>query len=136
MSDKVPLSMPEISRRLKQMPLPAIDVVVGVGSGGVVPASLAAFLLERPLAVLHINFRAPDNSPRRPAPELLAPFTPLAPGTRVLLVDDVSVSGKTLTLAREQLPGCRITTLVLKGQGDLVVFPEVSSCVHWPWKDE
>ncbi|MBW7885892.1 MAG: hypothetical protein H3C34_25330 [Caldilineaceae bacterium] len=136
MPDKVPLDMVEISRRLKAVALPEVDLVVGVATGGIVPASLAAYRLERPLAVMAINFRAPNNSPQHQAPVLQSHFVRPAAGTRVLLVDDVSVSGQTLELAKRQLEGCQVTTLVLKGTGDLVLFPEVGACVFWPWKLE
>ena len=47
-------------------------MVVGIASGGTVPASLLAHQLRKPLALVTINFRAPDNTPQRPAPELLS----------------------------------------------------------------
>ena len=104
MTDKLPLDMAEISRRLKELTLPAVDLVVGVGTGGVVPASLVAYQLERPLAIVAINYRAVDNTPQHPAPVLLADGVQPAPGTRILLVDDVSVTGQTLALARSLFP--------------------------------
>ncbi|MBW7916782.1 MAG: phosphoribosyltransferase [Trueperaceae bacterium] len=131
---KVALPFTEIARRIAAAELPRVDLVIGVATGGVVPAALLAYRLGVPLARFDINYRAPDNSPRRPAPELLAaPSLPQA-GTRVLLVDDVTVSGQTLGLARALLAGCEVTTLALKGRGaDIVLFPEVASCVAWPW---
>lgn len=53
-----------------------------------------------------------------------------------MLVDDVSVTGQTLELARSLLAGWKLTTLVLKGkEADFVLFPEVASCVNWPWNE-
>ena len=147
--DKVTLSFPDITRRLKALTLPEVDLVVGVATGGTVPASLVAYELARPLRMLAINYRDEDNQPRREAPELLEPFIllpdALLPDTllpdalppdplRILLVDDVSVSGKTLAVAKRVLQGHTLTTLVFKGKGDLVVLPEVASCVVWPWQ--
>ncbi|MCB8945094.1 MAG: phosphoribosyltransferase [Ardenticatenaceae bacterium] len=134
MSVKVTLSFEEISQRLWQLSLPEIDWVVGVATGGIVPAALVAHQLRKPLALLHINFRAQDNSPRYEQPQLLAALPELGPGQRILLVDDVSVSGKTLDLAKAQLGEYAVTTLVMKGHGDFVLFPEVAACVNWPWK--
>ena len=137
--DKIALSLPEITQRLKALTLPEVDLVVGVATGGMVPASLVAYELERPLLMLTINYRDEDNQPRREAPTLLEPFTlpsdilPPDP-LRILLVDDVSVSGKTLAVAKRVLHGHILTTLVFKGKGDLVVLPEVASCVIWPWQ--
>ena len=142
--DKIALSFPDITRRLKALTLPEVDLVVGVATGGTVPASLVAYELARPLRMLAINYRDEDNQPRREAPTLLEPFTlpsdTLPPNIlppdplRILLVDDVSVSGKTLAVAKRVLHGHTLTTLVFKGKGDLVVLPEVASCVIWPWQ--
>ena len=134
MESKVKLDFVQIVQRLKQCHLPDVDYVVGIGSGGIVPASLVAFHLERPLSILPINFRAPDNSPRHPAPQLLGQLDLPANARHILLVDDVSVSGQTLSIAKQALAGYQITTLVMKGQADFVLFPEIAACVNWPWK--
>jgi hypoxanthine phosphoribosyltransferase len=134
MPDKLDLSFVEISRRLKNCALPPVDRVVGIGSGGVVPASLVAYELELPLNILSINLRAPDNSPRHPEPVVLNTIDIPVEDRRLLLVDDVSVSGATLAVARDVLAGYQITTLVLKGRADIVLFPEIADCVNWPWK--
>jgi adenine/guanine phosphoribosyltransferase-like PRPP-binding protein len=123
----------EIRRRLKRCELPEVDRVVGIGSGGIVPAALVAYELDRRLSILMINYRDPDNIPRYGEPRLLAGIDLLPPDDRLLLVDDVSVSGRTIALAKEELAGHPITTLVLKGQADIVLFPEVAECVAWPW---
>lgn len=132
--NKIPLDFTEISSRLQAAALPAVDLVVGIASGGIVPASLVAHQLGVPLSLISINFRDPTNKPQRSTPELLKPFSVQPAGQRILLVDDVSVTGATLVVARELLAGHNVTTLVLKGQGDVVVFPEVDACVDWPWK--
>jgi uncharacterized protein len=129
---KVPLGFDEIVARLAAFDLPEVDLVVGVASGGTVPAGLLAYRLGVPLTLLRINYRDGENRPQRPRPELLSPAS-LPTGRRILLVDDVSVSGATLDLAKELLAGNEVTTLVLKGRGDHVAFPEVGSCVVWPW---
>lgn len=133
MTTKVALSFTEIAQRLKQTPLPEVDLVIGIARGGVVPASLAAFQLDRPLQVMRVQYRADDNSPMHDAPVLLSQ-PPLPDGPlRILLVDDVCVSGRTMQAARQALAGHDITTLVCKGSGDYVLFPEVAECVVWPW---
>ena len=134
-SDKVVLDFVTIGQRLRACALPEVDRVVGIGTGGVVPAALVAYELARPLTILTLNYRAPeDNSPRYSAPRLLGAAVGLLPGERLLLVDDVSVSGKTLNTAVALLSGHEITTLVMKGQADIVLFPEVGQCVQWPWQ--
>jgi hypoxanthine phosphoribosyltransferase len=135
MSDTVTLSFPTICQRLDALTLPPVDVVVGIGQGGAVPASLAAYKLGCPLRMMRISYRDAANTPQYPAPRLLeGPDLPPDGARRVLLVDDVSVTGQTLARAADALSGHHITTLVLKGTADLVLFPEVAACVAWPWK--
>ena len=134
MTSKVALDFTEIRQRLRECDLPDVDRVVGIGSGGIVPASLAAYQLDRPLTILPINFRAADNSPRYERPQLLGEVALPPQDQHLLLVDDVSVSGKTLALAKEVLAGYQITTLVMKGTADYVLFPEIAECVQWPWQ--
>ncbi len=124
----------EISGRLHACALPPVDSVVGILSGGLVPATLLAHQLKVPLAFLNINYRDADNNPRYERPALLAKPCHLPTGGTLLLVDDVSVSGQTLQTAKEQLSHCRIITFVLKGKADHVLFPEIEDCVNWPWK--
>lgn len=132
--DAVPLPFGTISARLKGLDIPACDVVVGIATGGTVPAALLAHQLDLPLALVRINYRDEDNVPQRPRPDVLDVPPVLARGARVLLVDEASVTGATLTAARGLFPEQRVTTLVLKGRADLVAFPEVAGCVAWPWK--
>ena len=132
-TQKVRLELAEISRRLRGLNLPEVDVVVGIARGGVVPASMVAHQLGVPLSVLRVNYRDDDNKPRTPAPRLLEDVNFECAGLGVLLVDDVSVTGATLKTARNILLGATVTTLTCKGKADFVLFPEVSSCVIWPW---
>lgn len=134
MSQRIPLTFEEISQRLRQVRLPEVDLVVGIATGGTVPASLLAYQLGCTLAVVHINYRAEDNTPQRPTPILLSSQPLLPEKRRILLVDDVSVSGQTLALAKTLLAGHDVITFVLKGRGDYTLFPEIAECVEWPWK--
>ncbi len=130
------LGFQEIKQHLDAVDLPDVDLVVGIHSGGKVAAALIAWKLGCPLTMIHINYRDETNTPRYETPRLLAdPFFP-PDCKRILLVDDVAVSGKTLELAKTQLPADEVTTLVLKGQAgsaDIVVFTDIPTCVNWPW---
>ena len=130
------LGFQEIKQRLDAVSLPEVDLVVGIHSGGKVVAALVAWKLGCPLTMIHINYRDETNTPRYETPRLLAdPFVP-QDSKRILLVDDVAVSGKTLALAKTQLPADEVTTLVLKGKAgsaDIVVFTDIPTCVNWPW---
>lgn len=132
-TDKVPLDIREITARIKAVPLPEVDWIVAVARGGLFPGTLLAFHLDLPLGVLHLNYRHDDNRPRYETPKILTEKRLPNEPCRVLLVDDVSVSGKTLNAACQLLAGHYITTFVLKGSADIVVFPEIGECVDWPW---
>ncbi|KAF0237248.1 MAG: hypothetical protein FD181_2082 [Prolixibacteraceae bacterium] len=131
----VPLSFKEITERLKQMDLPEIDLVIGIGSGGVPPATFVAFYLNADLEVMTLNYRDEKNTPRFDEPKVLHKPLWNLEGKRILLVDDVSVSGKTLKTALELLKGYNVKTLAMKGKADFVLFPEIKDCVKWPWKE-
>ena len=130
----VPLSFREISARLKSIDLPEIDLVIGIGSGGIPPASFVAFHLNAELQIMTLNYRDDKNIPRYNSPKLLNKPEWDLKGKRILLVDDVSVSGKTMNEARRQLVGHNVATLTMKGTADYVLFPEINDCVMWPWK--
>jgi len=133
LSDKVILSMEEISKRIKEVVLPEFDIVVGIATGGSIPASLLAYKTSKPLIMIRLNFRDPENNPIYDEPKLLSNISNDLAGEKIILVDDVSVSGKTLIKAKSLLAGSTITTFVLKGKADIVIFPEINKCVAWPW---
>jgi len=130
----VPLSFKQISKRIKQLDLPEIDLVIGIGSGGIPPATFVAFYLDAELQVMTLNYRDEKNNPLYEAPKVLQKPEWNLEGKRILLVDDVSVSGKTMNVALEQLKGLDVKTLAMKGRADFVLFPEIKDCVKWPWK--
>lgn len=131
----VPVSFKDITKRLKNSVIPETDMVIGIGTGGIVPASLVAYQLGCELKILPMNFRNAQNTPQHPQPVvLLKPTGWNIKGLNILLVDDVSVSGKTLEEAKKHLAGGKITTLTMKGKADIVLFPEIQDCVQWPWK--
>lgn len=116
------------------MSFPPCDLVVGIAQGGIAPATLIAYILGRELRIVHFNFRNQDNTPVHPQPVLLNEITIPAGVKRILLVDDVSVSGKTLKAAKDLLAQYEVTSFVLRGKADYVLFPEIDYCVKWPWK--
>ncbi len=130
----VPLSFKQISERLKEIELPEIDVVIGIGSGGIPPATFVAFHLNAELLVMTMNYRDEQNNPRYESPVLLKKAEWDLAEKKILLVDDVSVSGKTMNAALELLKGFNVKTLAMKGKADFVLFPEIKDCVKWPWK--
>lgn len=135
MEQKVNISFQTISRAIRAFPLPAADLVIGVGRGGIVPASLVAYQLQCDLKIVDVNHRDDDNHPLHDMPVFLSDFIPdFDSDTRLLLIDDVSVTGKTLAVVKLKLKNFDVKTFVLKGKADFVLFPEIKTCVNWPWK--
>ncbi|WP_303920965.1 MULTISPECIES: phosphoribosyltransferase [Draconibacterium] len=130
----VSLSFKEITERLRIIEFPNIDVVIGIGTGGVPAATMVAYHLDAELLVMTLNYRDEENNPRYNKPKLLEKANWDLEGKRILLVDDVSVSGKTMEAALEQLKGLNVKTCAMKGRANYVLFPEIKDCVKWPWK--
>ena len=127
------ISFRELVRRLAALELPPVDLVVGIGRGGVVPAALAAQRLGCDLRVLPVRFRDDAHQPERAEPLVTPPAFDVA-GKRVLLVDDVARTGATLRAAAGALAGAAaIHTLVVAGCADYALF-RVDSCIAWPWQ--
>jgi|SRR5690554_4350677 hypoxanthine phosphoribosyltransferase len=130
----ISLDFPTIAERLDALELPHVDLVVGIATGGIAPATLIAYKQRTDLLILQFNYRDEQNKPRFEHPVRQSEIS-IPDGVRsILLVDDVSVSGKTLDAARAFLKEYDITTLVMKGKADYVVLPEIGDCVDWPWK--
>jgi uncharacterized protein len=130
----VPLSFKEIANRLQSIDFPPVDLVIGIGSGGVPAATMVAYHLKAELQVISMNYRDEQNHPRYEKPMLLDQPVLHAEGKKILLVDDVSVSGKTMNAALTLLKGYDVKTCAMKGKADYVLFPEIKDCVKWPWK--
>ena len=96
---------------------------------------MIAHQLGLPCRFIHLNFRNPDNTPVHEEPVILSgAISDIPHGSRVILVDEVSVSGKTINKALELLKDFHVKTFVMKGKGDFVLYPDIKTCVNWPWK--
>ncbi|MDP3073559.1 MAG: phosphoribosyltransferase family protein [Opitutaceae bacterium] len=133
-----PIDFADITARLARWAFPAgIDGVVGIASGGVVPAALVAQRLGVGLKVIALNYRDEANEPRFAAPRLLSAVPDLGAWRRVLLVDDVYVSGRSWHVARDLLPrATEVLPFVLKGKTDFALIRDIDGCVRWPWKTD
>ena len=130
------LAFTDLTRRLAAWKFPAgLDGVVGIASGGVVPAALVAQRLGLELKVIGLNYRDEANEPRFAEPKLLSRVPDLGAWRRVLLVDDVYVSGKSWHAARAALPDeVEVLPFVMKGKTDFALIRDLEGCVQWPWK--
>jgi len=90
--NEVKISIDEFIGKNQKL-LAGIDFVVGVSRGGLVPAALLAARIDKPLAAAYIN----KND------EIFFDRAEWIRGKRVLAVDDVIRSGKTLWLLKNHL---------------------------------
>jgi len=129
------LSFKQISERLKQISIPENDLVIGIRSGGISPANFVVFHLNADLEVITLNYRDENNNPRFEKPMIL--YKPLwnLEGKRNLLVDDVSVSGKKMNAALEQLKVYDLKTSAMKGSADFDLFYEIRDCFKCPCEE-
>jgi uncharacterized protein len=131
----VNIGFDDISKKLRDFNFPAFDVVVGVARGGTVPAMLIAHQFGCEFHLLTFNYRDDSNKPQYDEPIFLSGSIDNLPrDKKILLVDDVSVSGKTLDAVKNLLNNCDVSTFVLKGKADYVLFTDIKECVNWPWK--
>ena len=91
---EVKINFSEISDRLHWAAIPVVDEVVGILDGGLVPTSLLAHQLGKPLSFVAICFRDSDNTPLCLRPRLREEPDSPPKGSKVLLVDNVSVRGE------------------------------------------
>ncbi len=123
----------ELDRVLSEMKDEHFEAIVAVAQGGIIPAALLQQEWELPMSVVRINFRDHENKPRFEDARLLeegpAPF----PGKKVLLVDDVSRTGRTLAKARAFLSASTVKTFLLNGAADYRLY-DTQECLRMPWK--
>jgi uncharacterized protein len=130
-----PLALTDITDRLGRWKFPArLDGIVGIAQGGVVPAVLVAERLGLEMKIIALNYRDDANAPRYAEPRLLSAVPVLGGWRRVLLVDDVYVTGRSWHAARALLPPkVEVLPFVLKGRVEFALIRDVDGCVQWPW---
>jgi hypoxanthine phosphoribosyltransferase len=77
------------------------EIVVGIAKGGVLPAAVLASLLRREFYPIRLS-RRHDDRVVRDQPALLTPMPEAVAGKRVIVVDDIAVTGETLRLAAQE----------------------------------
>ena len=130
-----PPTFKEITTRLAKWEFPAgIDGVVGIAWGGVVPAVLVAQRLDLGLKTIRVTYRDEAHGTRFMQPKVASEIPGLDPWKRVLLVDDLYVSGRSWNAARAMLPlTVEVLPFVLSGNVDFALFRDPKGCTDWPW---
>jgi len=142
------LTLKQIIDKIRKIDFPKFDLIIAIGKDGIMPASLLHHFLKIPVKVMFINYRDDKNKPIRKEPILTKPFSEIK-NKKILIVDTVSKTGKTLKKAKEILKlsnesekglgnsknllrGNNIKTFVINGKADYSLF-NFKECIEWPW---
>jgi hypoxanthine phosphoribosyltransferase len=136
----IPVSYDEIMQSAPWDSLRAFapEVVVGIERGGIVLAATAAFRLGADLATIHASLYD-DSKPAREkhvTPKINDGSLPTLKGKRVLIVDDVCNTGRTMAAVRERVRSAgagEIKTFVYAGCADFSCRP-FEKCLIFPWQ--
>jgi hypoxanthine phosphoribosyltransferase len=123
----------ELDRVLTEMQGERFEAIVAIAQGGILPAALLQQEWGVPMSVVRINYRDHENKPRFADARLLEEGPPPFPGKKVLLVDDVSRTGKTLARARAYLADSTVKTFLVNGEADFRLY-RTEECLRMPWK--
>jgi len=123
----------ELDRVLAQMEGERFEAIVAIAQGGIIPAALIQQEWGIPMGVVHINYRDHENKPRFAEARLLDEGPPPFVGKKILLVDDVSRTGRTLARARSYLANCDVRTFLVNGEADFRLY-RTEECLRMPWK--
>jgi pyrimidine operon attenuation protein/uracil phosphoribosyltransferase len=86
------------------------------------------------LKTITVSYRDEINEPQFAHPKVLSSVPGLGDWRRVLLVDDVWVTGKSWKAAREHLPATAdVLPFVLSGGVDFALIRGSEGFVRWPW---
>jgi len=130
-SDKIKLDFDEIIKKIKKIDFGKIDSVVAISRGGIVPGALIANLLNVDFHIININFRDDCHKEKYEAPRLLGKIDFNFINKNILLVDDVSRTGKTLNFAKDLLK-TNVKTFVINGIADYSLY-NYKECLIFPW---
>jgi len=106
------------------------EMIIAINRGGVIPAGIINQSLNLPLNIININFRDDNNKPRYNEPKLLNEFKINTENKKILIVDDVCRSGKTLKFAKKPI-GKNVKTFVINGKADFNLYD--GECFIMPW---
>ena len=94
------------------------------------PAKLLSKHLKLKIKTIHINYRDDNHIPKYKNPKLIK--TLKLKNKKILLVDDVSRTGKTLRTAKKLLKENKVKTFVVNGKADYSLY-NCKGCFRFPW---
>ena len=126
------LNFLEIVNKIRKIDFGSFDLVVAIGRGGLVPASLIAKQLNIQMHTLWLRFKDDSNNEIYPEPKLVKEVNFDFQNKNILLVDDFSKTGKTMQQAKKLLQGAEIKTFVVNGSADYSLY-QFKECLKFPW---
>jgi hypoxanthine phosphoribosyltransferase len=116
------------------------DIVIGVERGGMVLAAIAAFRLNAALATVRASLYDDSKPAKEKSPEPKIEQSPASlpslAGKRVLVVDDVCNTGRTLAAVTGMIRSAgakEVRTFVYAGSADFSCRP-FEQCLKFPWE--
>src|SRR5512140_2713685 len=117
------------------------DLIIAIARGGTIPARILSDLLEIPYASLQVKLYN-DMAHAGAKPEIKQPLTESAKGKRILLVDDIEDSGRSLQFTADYLKevgATQVETATLYFKPTCAVRPDffekvTDNWVVFPWE--
>ncbi|MBU7042512.1 MAG: phosphoribosyltransferase [Theionarchaea archaeon] len=119
-----------------------VDMIVGIARGGLIPAVRMSHIMDNILMrVMDVKFYT-DIEEHTEMPTITVPLTEPVKGKRVLIVDDVADTGKTLKVVKENIESqgaqdVRIAVIAKKPQSiidpDYYIF-QTDRWIIFPWE--
>ena len=113
------------------------DLVVGIARGGVILAAAAAFRLGVPLETMSASLYNDEKPAREKSSEpAIGRVGSAVAGKKILLVDDVSNTGRTMGAVKKALLSAgasEVKTFVYAGRADFSCAP-FEKCLKFPWE--
>jgi len=122
----------EIIEKIKKIKFDDFDLIIAVNRGGINPAKTLSKHLKLKINTIHINYRDETHTPKYKKPKLIKNLKIKYKNKKILLVDDVSRTGKTLRTAKKLLKGNKIKTFVINGKADYSLY-NCKECFKFPW---
>jgi hypothetical protein len=129
------LTLKDITEKIEAIDFPKFDLIIAIGRDGIMPASLLKHFLKTEVKTIFINYRDENNKPIKKEPILTKPLDKelkTIKNKKILIVDTISKTGKTLKKAKEILKENNIKTFVINGKADYSLF-NFKECIEWPW---